>query len=304
MDNKYRELLRIARSGEGILHPLYQASWCYKPLKLEEKKVSIGQKKPVVASKKLNSVSEVDEEKSDVTEKTVMLDSLNVFGQEKLENSESFKFKGGELAKKEDISKSKASLNVEINTIEDLILEIQNTRGDSFNTNKITKLMSTNKKIKVMFITDDSVEEQIDCPEHLNELGQFFDFDVSTLFYNMINAMKLTVTDYCISSIMFNDRDNLKSLLGEIYLLKPELIITLGATSSHKILNSKERLKDSHGQISKVEFENNKEETFQTHVMPLFSPKLLQTAPNMKKTAWKDMQKAMEFLEINCDIMS
>ncbi len=30
--------------------------------------------------------------------------------------------------------------------------------------------------------------------------------------------------------------------------------------------------------------------------MPLFSPKLLHTAPNMKKTAWKDMQTIMELL--------
>jgi uracil-DNA glycosylase family 4 len=114
----------------------------------------------------------------------------------------------------------------------------------------------------------------------------------------MIKAMRLTEVDYYISSLQFSDVEDIDLLFNEIQFFKPELIITLGATASNKILNSNERLKDCHGQISKVSISDETKEVLEIAVMPLFSPTLLQTAPNMKKTAWKDMQKAMEYLNL------
>ena len=108
--------------------------------------------------------------------------------------------------------------------------------------------------------------------------------------------MQLTAGKYSVSSLYVDDKEQFDLVMSEIQWAQPKLIITLGAVATNKILQTGQRLKDIHGKLSQVELFYQKESLANYTVMPLFSPNLLQTAPNMKKTAWKDMQKAMEFL--------
>lgn len=294
MENKYRESLRSAKAKEGDPSSLFCSSWLYK-----EQKENIS--KPL--KKQVKTFEQATEESisapSEVTEKTVILDSLNVFGNEKLEEKEAFKFSGGELAKKEEVAIPLKENQVQSTSYPELLELIMSKRGqaDSFESFS-GKSFSLESRLKVLFITDDGEIKSESPPDYLGAFTPYFDDEVSNLFYKMVKAMRLNEFDFYISSIQFSSSEDMDLLYNEIEFFKPEMIISLGALATHKILDSKDRLKDSHGQISKISIKNDKNEVISIAVMPLFSPTLLQTAPNMKKTAWKDMQKAMEYLNL------
>ncbi len=74
---------------------------------------------------------------------------------------------------------------------------------------------------------------------------------------------------------------------------KPEVIVTLGAKATHKILKGQERLAMVHGQFFVRKIENVGTMT----IVPLFHPSIIESNQNMKKTAWSDMQKIMQHLK-------
>jgi hypothetical protein len=295
MENKYRESLRSAKKKEGDPASLFASSWAYQEVEVMEPKLTENTVKKVESSES----SIVKEDISEVTEKTVILDSLNVFGNEKLENKSAFKFDGGELAKKAEPNSSTVPKEVKTKNYIELLELLNSKRNLAQGLLRFSnEEFSITERLKVFFITDTGEINSETVPEFLEPFSPYFDNDVSNLFYKMIKAMRLTEVDYYISSLQFSDVEDIDLLFNEIQFFKPELIITLGATASNKILNSNERLKDCHGQISKVSISDETKEVLEIAVMPLFSPTLLQTAPNMKKTAWKDMQKAMEYLNL------
>jgi hypothetical protein len=299
MENKYRESLRTAKIKEGDPASLFASSWAYKEVKvIKPEPIEKALEKPVDS---LNArLEEAIGDISKVTEKTVILDSLNVFGSEKLENKPAFQFSGGELAKKDESTSSSIAREVHTKSFIELIELVKSKRNITENLLRFTNQeFSVEERLKVMFITDDGAVNTETVPEFLEPFAPYFEDEVSHLFYKMIKAMKLTEIDYYISSIQFDGKEDVDLLFDEVQFFKPELIITLGALASHKVLDSKERLKDCHGQISKIQItDQTKTTALDIAVMPLFSPTLLQTAPNMKKTAWKDMQKAMEYLNL------
>jgi hypothetical protein len=91
MDSKYRELLRTARVGTGSLHPLFGSSWFYDDVASFAQETAIASQEEKL--KPTESLSK--EADSKVTEKIKILDSLNVFSEEKLEKRDSFQFTGG-----------------------------------------------------------------------------------------------------------------------------------------------------------------------------------------------------------------
>ena len=295
MENKYRESLRSAKKKEEDPASLFASSWAYREVKVMEPILTENTVKKLESSE----TSSLKEDISEVTEKTVILDSLNVFGNEKLKSSPAFKFDGGELAKKDEPTSSTVPKEVQTKNYIELLELLESKRNFAqsllrFNNEEF----SATERLKVFFITDNGEINSEIVPEFLEPFSSYFDNDVSNLFYKMIKAMRLTEVDYYISSLQFTGVEDVDLLFNEIQFFKPELIITLGAMASNKILNSSERLKDCHGQISKISITDETKEVLEIAVMPLFSPTLLQTAPNMKKTAWKDMQKAMEYLNL------
>ena len=131
-----------------------------------------------------------------------------------------------------------------------------------------------------------------------SDLNMYFDKSVTHLFSRMISAMKLGQNDYAICSASINDRDINDILMSELMVATPALVMTLGAKATETMLKSSQRLKDIHGRFYESQLKANSGETKPVKIMPIFSPKLLQTAPNMKKTAWDDMQEAMKFLNL------
>lgn len=126
------------------------------------------------------------------------------------------------------------------------------------------------------------------------------------LLGKMIVAMKLRPGEF--NRVAFNEKleevsDLAKNLIGpsvetvelleQIKKYKPSIVVSLGATVTNILLGKREKLSGIHGQFfDKTLTLNNESYTYQ--VMPIFHPDFLIINPNMKRTAWIDLQKVME----------
>ena len=126
------------------------------------------------------------------------------------------------------------------------------------------------------------------------------------LLGKMIVAMKLRPGEF--NRVAFNEKleevndlaANLATpstetveLLEQIKKFKPSIVVSLGATVTNILLGKREKLSGIHGQFFEKSVSiNNESYTYQ--LMPIFHPDFLVINPNMKRTAWIDLQKVME----------
>lgn len=126
------------------------------------------------------------------------------------------------------------------------------------------------------------------------------------LLGKMIVAMKLRPGEF--NRVPFNEKledvnDLAQNLIGpsvetvelleQIKKFKPNIVVSLGATVTNILLGKREKLSGIHGQFfEKTLSLNNESYTYQ--LMPIFHPDFLVINPNMKRTAWIDLQKVME----------
>ena len=226
------------------------------------------------------------------SEKRQALESLERFAQEKaLESSQTvIPVEGGEIALRaepnwegvsvfHDAGQLKKSLSVPSEFLE-LLFE-KKTPG----------------KVQVIFVTEnfrDWNEVKAELKQgFLNELLAGFPLKTAELFERMILAMKLTAEEVFLYPVDWQGQDLAAEVMSIASYLNPEVIITLGAKATQKILKSNDRLSLVHGQFffRKV----SSQQGYQ--VVPLFHPSIIETNQNMKKTAWSDMQKIMKHLK-------
>lgn len=137
-------------------------------------------------------------------------------------------------------------------------------------------------------------------------LGDTFDPNSSQedLLAKMIQAMKLNPhnqirlkIDSELETIVNKKHEShplYKKLVADLESLKPDVIVTLGAAATHLLLNKKEKLSSIHGQIFPIQLNELK-----TFFCPVFHPDFLVINPNMKRTAWMDLLKVIDFLGKN-----
>lgn len=126
------------------------------------------------------------------------------------------------------------------------------------------------------------------------------------LLGKMIQAMKLRPGEF--HRVQFNElledvNDPAKNLvdpsfetlelLETINKYRPQIVVSLGATITNILLGRREKLSSIHGQFfdKSVGSESSK---YTYQLMPIFHPDFLIINPNMKRTAWIDLQKVME----------
>jgi DNA polymerase len=109
----------------------------------------------------------------------------------------------------------------------------------------------------------------------------------------MIKAMKLTAAEVVIYPVSIGDNDLSAEVMAITSFFQPEVVITLGAIASNKILKNNDRLSNTHGQF----FTRKINSSVNFTVVPLFHPTIIESNQNMKKTAWADMQKIMKVLK-------
>lgn len=126
------------------------------------------------------------------------------------------------------------------------------------------------------------------------------------LLGKMIQAMKLRPGEF--NRFSFNEKledvndlsknlieptQETQELLEIIKKYKPEVVVSLGATVTNILLGKREKLSGIHGQFfdKKIDINN---ESYTYALTPIFHPDFLIINPNMKRTAWIDLQKVME----------
>ena len=232
-------------------------------------------------------------EAAQFSEKAQVMESLERYAQEKLGGDEKvtvIKIEGGEIAlKPEPVWDGIANFANYMDLRMELSLE-----------ESVLDLCVKEKvpgKVKVMFVPEsfrNYAEFQSELKDgFINQLLPAFPFKTAELFGRMLSAMKLVDEEVVIYPTMMNDADISAEVMKVAGYFRPEIIVTLGANSTHKILKGQERLAQVHGQ-----FFNRKIENIGTFiVVPLFHPSIIENNQNMKKTAWADMQKIMKHLK-------
>jgi DNA polymerase len=79
-------------------------------------------------------------------------------------------------------------------------------------------------------------------------------------------------------------------LLREIAVIKPKVIVVLGNTALHNLLDTKTGITKIRGQF---------QDYFGVKVMPTFHPAYLLRDPNKKREVWEDMKKVRDYLVEN-----
>lgn len=277
MDKIYKDALRDLKAGLKAPSKWFQTPWIYPGVEISNSLVQ-----PAKAAITVKEASE----------KHNVLESFNEFSSEKLTKDDSYKFEGGEIKRKanlphQEIIKSSSGLDeLKMRIYKLLKTELYNSRF---------KEKELQEGCKVVFVTD----EYNLSDESISELTSFFNNEVSILFEKMIGAMGLGSNDYYVTAMGLPEVPESESrdlLLDELFHLRPRYVISLGAIATNGLLGENQRLKSVHGKLFDFSITNQDSMTAEFKVMPLFSPKLLHTAPNMKKTAWKDMQMLMELL--------
>lgn len=242
--------------------------------------------------KALPKKNQTQREVAQFSEKAQVMESLERYAQEKLGDNPAatIKISGGEIGVKaeptwEGIPRYAQYTDLKKDlTIADKILEICLK----------TKLP---EKVRIMFVSEsfrDFEEFKAELKEDfINQLLPAFPFKTAELFSRMLSAMKLIDEEILIYPTMVNETDISSEVMKVAGFYFPEIIVTLGANATHKILKGQERLALVHGQ-----FFNRKIENIGTFaVVPLFHPSIIENNQNMKKTAWADMQKIMKYLK-------
>lgn len=230
--------------------------------------------------------------KEEFSEKRQVIESLERFVEEKSQelNTSLLKIEGGELNLRsgpgfDDVVPAENVFDLRTRlTLESNVLDILLSEKDP-------------SQVKVIFVTERFRPWKEAASElksgFINELIVGFPLKTAELFEKMIMAMKLSPSEVLLYPVEGDDEDYSHQVMELTAHYKPEVIITLGAKATNKILKSNDRLSLIHGQFFNREIKN----VGQFQVVPLFHPSIIETNQNMKKTAWADMQKIMKILK-------
>lgn len=227
-----------------------------------------------------------------VSEKKMVLESLERFAQEKIqETPHSFiPVEGGEIVfKKDPLWDLEAGYSDSMDLFEALTAD----------SDVILRLLENKipEDVKVIFVSESflplSEMEVSDQNNLLNELLTGFPLKTAELFEKMIKAMKLDPKEVIFYAIEEDGQDLSPDIVKIASLYRPEVIITLGAKATQKLLGEQNRLSLVHGQF----FKRDIQKLISFDIVPLFHPSIIETNQNMKKTAWADMQKIMRHLK-------
>lgn len=133
-------------------------------------------------------------------------------------------------------------------------------------------------------------------------VGDSYNGEGEDLLGRMISAMKLGTNEFYrfpmnealenvsdLSANLENPETATMELHQFILEKRPKIVVSLGATVTNIMLGRREKLSGIHGQF----FDKTIGECHFS-LMPLFHPDFLVINPNMKRTAWIDLQKVME----------
>jgi hypothetical protein len=224
------------------------------------------------------------------TEREQVLSSLEQFAQEKLSPEEPLKFPGGEIALKPEPGWEDIDIPANLEGLtRNLTLQTQLV--------ELSLLKKKSGQLKALFVSEsfrswDEIQPEL-TEGFINEILPAFPHKTSELFTRMLLAMKFEPQEILLYPSEHNGASLAREVIEVAGFYRPEVIITLGAKATHRILKSQDRLSMVHGQF----FQRRIGPTLTIPVVPLFHPSIIENSPGMKKTAWADMQKIMKHLK-------
>ena len=149
-----------------------------------------------------------------------------------------------------------------------------------------------------------------DYPRLVGEsIFETFSADKGEILNRMVHAMNLPTLKWYVTYLLKCNRMDLdlnlkkeiintcfEHVKNEIFLLQPKVVISFGALATQMMLGKKERLADIHGKFFHQQFDFVGGEKREFTLVPIFHPEYLLINPTMKKTAWVDLKKVIEFL--------
>jgi uracil-DNA glycosylase family 4 len=232
-------------------------------------------------------------------ERKQVLESLQDFAQKKLDDAgkTQVNFENIAITKKEPAQEADELLidGAEKLTQEEFEEMFSHAEVQGIEERYLDSRLQKSDSVKVLFVTDkfrspDEIEEAQD------EFDYFFEAETAALFRKMVTAMKLDSSEFLISAVGDEHEQDFDFLEEELAYFTPEVVMTLGATASNKLLGTKQRLSAIHGNFYTKGIKYFDSSSVVLAICPIFHPEFLRINPNMKKTAWEDMQKVMKKL--------
>lgn len=196
--------------------------------------------------------------------------------------------KKAEIEKTSNIISNNISIKLNINELSSQKI----IKYDSSTCQWYVDEIGTGTNLDILFVGDPVRES---ASENIDQLN--FEDEKWSILSNIVNAMKLAPESFAFS-LCFSENDKNVSFEKQILILRPKVVITLGAMSTNAVLGYKERLSNIHGKFIEKEF-NSKEQILKVNIVPIFHPEFLSINKNMKSTAWVDLQQVIEYLKNN-----
>jgi len=231
------------------------------------------------------------------SEKEQTLKSLEKFAEEKTQTTEGskFKFDGGELNLKKNQKESMA-FSFDRKTVDspDSYLKEKYTEATNLTFVNGGEFINLQEGVKILFVGEKKIDDLKDFDEGIHWSAEATEKD---LLGKMIHAMKLKSGEFVRTFLVGESQDCLETICLEIEALKPDVVISLGALATNILLGKKERLSHVHGEFFTRSYKFSDRDEVLFKVVPIFHPDFLEITPTMKRTAWTDLQKVMEFLD-------
>jgi DNA polymerase len=284
----YRELRKQNHSANTFAEGIFPHK-----LSLEAKQAPLNKAKENKASKLPESRKSLMPQETDLDLNTGEVDQP-VQVQDETEKNEKVKIlasfekyvddNGEEVEERKEVTfpGGKASQKTEI----DHIVELAEVGDDLLSdVNFFDGLPEQFEKIKVVFICERPGDMSDDNP------GQ-------DILSKMIQAMKLDSTDYMRIFINKDSSDPLKvwqQIISKFMNYSHLTVVSMGAFTTNTLIGKKERLSKIHGKQVNYSYKRN-DSLLELSLFPVFHPDILKINPNMKRSAWIDLQKVMKHL--------
>ena len=217
----------------------------------------------------------------ELTEKALVLESFAQFAQDKLEETPALKFEGGEIVLKEDPTQLPLTPQFASRP------EWEQAQSAKLGSCWQTLVNAKNAQPLVLFIGESIVDSAQE-----NEFALCFAPGVAELFQKMVQAMKLTTSEYVLTTLRTpTSEKSPEELFEETHWWRPRFVVPLGAQACQALLGPRERLAAIHGKSFTLP-----RLPVGTEIVPLFHPGVIATNANMKKATWTDMQRLMKLL--------
>lgn len=150
---------------------------------------------------------------------------------------------------------------------------------------------ATNYKYKVLFLGDTSQASSED--DLLGKMIQAMKLDQSEYLRFLFDDQLEKVED--LAENLLNPSSASKKLFDFISDNNAQVVVTLGATTTSVLTGKRQKLSNIHGQFFPLSLPSY---SFSSPIqlVPIFHPDYLKINPNMKKTAWIDLQEVMKVI--------